>query len=65
MNAWCEAGTRVCVGRAAHVHHRRLRSQGGGDEPSNLLAVCPPCHRYIHDHPAESYERGWLLRRTA
>lgn len=65
MNAWCEAGTRVCVGRAVHLHHRRLRSQGGGNEPENLLAVCAPCHDHIHRNPAESYERGWLLRRTA
>lgn len=65
MNAWCEAGTQVCTGRAAHRHHRRMRSQGGGNEPSNLLAVCPSCHDYIHAHPSESYERGWLLRRPA
>lgn len=64
MNAWCEAGSRVCVGRADHNHHKRMRSQGGGDELSNLLTVCAPCHRYIHAHPAESYKNGWLLRRA-
>jgi len=58
----CEATTPVCTYRPEQIHHRRMRSQGGGDEPANLLYVCAACHRFIHDHPAESYERGWLMR---
>jgi 5-methylcytosine-specific restriction endonuclease McrA len=27
-----------------HLHHRRLLSQGGRDEPANLVALCPACH---------------------
>jgi len=62
---YCELATPRCAtGRhdAEHVHHRKLRSQGGSDESVNLLAVCFNGHRYVHDHPAESYARGWLLR---
>jgi len=64
-NGRCEAGTEVCTGKAAHVHHRLMRSQGGGHEPSLLLAVCLPCHGHIHANPAKSYEAGWLIRSGA
>lgn len=61
----CEAQINaVCAYRAAHVHHRLMRSQLGKDTPDNLLAVCRPCHDYIHQHPAESYAAGWLIRST-
>lgn len=47
------------------VHHVLRRSQGGTDELSNLLCLCSRHHRYVHEHPAESYERGWLKRSAA
>jgi len=59
----CEAQVPgVCTGAGQHIHHRKLRSQGGDNLAKSLLHVCFKCHRYIHDHPAESYERGWLIR---
>jgi len=58
----CEARTRACTGRGVHDHHVVRPSRGGRDEIDNLLWVCAPCHGYIHEHPAESYERGWLRR---
>lgn len=61
---WCEARTDVCVGRASHRHHVLPRS-GGGNDATPHLDVCAPCHTFIHEHPALSYERGWLQRRTA
>lgn len=66
MAAWCEfMAEGVCTGRATHRHHLIPRSQGGGDEAANTADVCAPCHRWAHNHPALSYERGWLRRRTA
>lgn len=51
-----------------NAHHRKNRSQAGGDELSNLLAVCGSgttgCHGYITEHPAESYLKGWSVRST-
>lgn len=32
----------------AHVHHIVYRSQGGGNEPSNLVTLCASCHTLIH-----------------
>ena len=51
----------VCTGRAQHKHHMILRSQGGTNHPANLLPVCLPCHDYIHKHPEEAKEHGWII----
>jgi hypothetical protein len=59
---YCEAATPACKGTGQHLHHRKLRSQGGSNAEDNLLHVCFRCHSYIHDHPAESYDAGWLFR---
>lgn len=64
----CIAHTPVCPSgdhRADEVHHMLPRSAGGGHELANLLPCCGDAHDYIHAHPAESYERGWLRRRGA
>lgn len=57
----CQLQLDGCNGRAAHKHHRQTRSQLGGDEKANLLHLCAQCHGWIHAHPAESYENGWLV----
>ena len=42
------------------VHHLDQVSQGGGDTPENLLALCPNCHTLHHaGHIAESSLRSW------
>ncbi len=39
----------VCSRRDVTPHHLRFRSQGGGDEPENVAAVCSWCHLFgIH-----------------
>lgn len=57
-DGWCEA--QPCVNRADHLHHRKLR-RFGNHSALNLLHVCSFHHQWIHDHPAMSYENGWLL----
>ena len=42
-------------------HHLVLRSEGGGDEPSNLITLCFDCHLTFH---GRSLERRTGLRRT-
>ena len=59
----CEAGTNNCVGPAGQVHHRKGRDGELVDNLDYLLAVCYACHDYIHSHPHESYERGWMVKR--
>jgi len=49
---------------AAHweCHHRRLRSQEGGDVIENLIALHKGCHEYVHRNATEwSYSRGFLV----
>ena len=58
----CEADLPgVCTIRAEHAHHKQRRSQGGRDDTVNLLDVCSPCHRWIHDNPTEARQRGLLV----
>lgn len=53
------------------VHHRLPRSaasKAAVDVVANLVLVCgsgtsPDCHWWIHQHPTESYDTGWLIRR--
>lgn len=42
--------------------HRVSRGVGGGWEPSNILDLCNPCHRYNHQNPTTAYNGGWHLR---
>ncbi len=30
------------------VHHMKRRSDGGADHPDNVVALCPNCHRRVH-----------------
>ena len=34
--------------RFLEVHHRRPRSQGGGNETANLQVLCSACHQVVH-----------------
>lgn len=58
----CEARWDGCLGTVQHVHHKKLRSQGGGHEMSNLLACCFVCHNLIHANPAIASSKGHLVR---
>jgi hypothetical protein len=57
----CEIGTQLCTVVGSQTHHVLNRSQGGKADPELLKRTCAPCHRYIGDHPAEAYEKGWLI----
>ena len=48
-----EAGYRCAVPicrniLAIDIHHLVEVSEGGGNEPGNLLALCPMCHALFH-----------------
>lgn len=52
-----------CQGHSVDVHERLPRSGGGSlFDPANLLAVCRPCHEFIHEHPLDAIALG--LRRS-
>jgi hypothetical protein len=48
-------------------HHRQSRSVGP-DTLDNRIMLCgsgtsPHCHQYVHAHPAESRDNGWIVSR--
>lgn len=49
------------------IHHRRPKSKGGTalgwvNAAANGVVLCEDCHRYVHAHPGESYQKGFLVR---
>lgn len=58
----CRAGIGgVCRGVADDVHEPLTRARGGSIlDPANALAVCRPCHDWIHANPAEATALGLL-----
>lgn len=41
---------RWCGGPGQQVHHVFYRSQGGADEPSNLILLCAEHHQQVHSN---------------
>lgn len=63
----CEfCGFGISTIRQMHVHHRKMRSQGGDWSLPNLMGVHQACHNTgsfsIHANPARSYKLGHLVR---
>ena len=59
---YCEAMIpNTCVGQVHHLHHRKLRSQGGQHTTDCLIGVCSRCHDAVHRHTGWAYEVGLLV----
>lgn len=47
------------------IHHRKLKSRGGDDSASNLIALHHACHNLatdsVHNQPLESKETGRMV----
>ena len=47
------------------LHHRKLRSRGGKDEISNLLALHHECHNLgtdsVHANPSMATDKGFMV----
>lgn len=58
----CEAAiVTVCTGRSEHLHEPLTRARGGSiTDVANTVAVCHPCHRWIHAHVYEATQLGLL-----
>lgn len=61
---YCE----TCGGVASDsmaLHHRKLKSRGGIDAPSNLIQVHHECHNLgtqsIHANPSMATDKGWMV----
>lgn len=62
---WCEARDfpHACTLRATQVHHVKRRSQGGSNDPANLVHLCTPGHMAVHANPSLAAEHGLLSLR--
>lgn len=64
----CEICGTAIASNAWECHHRKRRTQGGTDAPSNLLACCPGpsgCHHArAHGDRAAAERAGWIVRRA-
>ena len=53
------------LGESWALHHRKLRSRGGGDDVTNFLALHHECHnlgtKSVHNNPAEATELGFMV----
>ena len=60
---YCEVCGSVALPSMA-LHHRKLKSRGGKDTPSNLIKIHHGCHNLntdsIHLNPAKAEAKGWL-----
>lgn len=47
------------------LHHRKLKSRGGQDTPSNLIRIHHGCHNLrtdsIHLNPYKAESKGWIV----
>lgn len=50
-----------CTLRSAHVHHRKIRKQGGTNGLDNLLDTCLNCHTWIHANPELAFKLRLLV----
>lgn len=58
----CEAQVSAkCSGKGTHVHHRKLRSQGGKNDLATLLDCCIYCHTWLHGNVQEAHDLGLLV----
>ena len=48
-------------------HHRRSRSVVDEHQhcPCNGINLCRTCHDWIHQHPFEARQQGWIVSRHA
>lgn len=58
----CVAGGCWVGETSGHVHHRKLRSQGGDNSLPNLILLCAAHHNAIHAGVRLAYELGYLVR---
>ena len=50
-----------CNGLAIELHEPLTRARGGSIlDPANTVAICRPCHDWIHAHPAAATDLGLL-----
>jgi len=50
-----------CTSKEIQLHHKKGRQSG--NLYKHFMSCCDFHHKYIHEHPKESYKNGWLISR--
>jgi hypothetical protein len=58
-NPKCWVQEKGCTKEATQVHHKAGRGRNT-NKVDTFIATCHSCHTWIHAHPAEAREKGWL-----
>lgn len=58
----CNMGETGCTGLAQEIHHRCGRGPYLNDV-STWMAVCRPCHLFIHSHPSWARDWGYICKK--
>lgn len=59
----CEARISTnCCSVPVDLHHKKSRGKHLCDV-STFMSVCRPCHTWIHEHPTEALELGFIIKR--
>ncbi len=53
-------GTDICEMRAKEVHHRAGRTGTNYLNENTWMAICPACHRWVHEHPGQARLLGFM-----
>ncbi len=64
-NFSCQVRTAHCTHHATQVHHRDGREGSLLTDVSLFTATCPNCHNWIHQHPNQARELGFIAPRGA
>jgi hypothetical protein len=51
-NHKCQCGLKGC-GEKLHIHHIKFKSNGGTDNPNNLITLCEKHHKMLHEGKIE------------
>ena len=49
-----------CGKKAQDIHHKAGRNGTRLNDVVNFMAVCRPCHTWIHENSQEARKKGWL-----
>lgn len=50
-----------CGKKATDIHHKNGRNGDRLNDSKYFMSVCRICHTYIHEHPQEARENGYLV----
>jgi transposase len=57
----CEINTASCTSVATEVHHTAYRTGTNYLDTATWKASCRACHQWVHSHPKEARELGFLI----